>query len=75
MEELPSTTEEVDETMRELVQALLDGDDGTSLTNHSRRAVGAFAAFLNERMCVPRDMGAMSAATLQYLAWQLQTYN
>lgn len=29
------------------------------------KAVGTLAAFLNERMCVPRDMGAMSAACLK----------
>ncbi|KAL7567555.1 hypothetical protein ACA910_000159 [Epithemia clementina (nom. ined.)] len=75
VDELPSTLEELDETMRELAEALLGGDDGTTLTNHSRRTVGAFASFLNNRMCVPRDMGAMPAASLQHLAWQLQTYN
>lgn len=75
MDELPSSTEEVDETMRELVQALIDGDDGTGLTNYSCRTVGALASFLVERMCVPRDMGAIPAASLQYMAWQLQTYN
>eukprot|EP00527_Entomoneis_sp_CCMP2396_P003325 CAMPEP_0198144192 /NCGR_PEP_ID=MMETSP1443-20131203/13990_1 /TAXON_ID=186043 /ORGANISM="Entomoneis sp., Strain CCMP2396" /LENGTH=474 /DNA_ID=CAMNT_0043807545 /DNA_START=59 /DNA_END=1483 /DNA_ORIENTATION=+ len=70
-----SSEEELDETMRELVEVLLGNADETSLTNDSRRAVGALVAFLNERMCVPRDMGATPAAVLEHLEWKLQTYN
>lgn len=72
--DLPSTPTDVDETLRELVDVLLN-DDGDLLTNASRRAVGSLAAFLDERMCVPRDMGAMPAATIKVLAWNLQTFN
>jgi glutathione S-transferase len=72
--DLPETAHEVDETLRELVDVLLN-DDYDLLTNASRRSVGSLAAFLDERMCVPRDMGAMSAATIKVLAWKLQTYN
>ena len=73
---VPSTEDDLDETLRELVQVLLDEDeDGSTLTNHSRLTVGAMASFLLHRMCVPRDMGAVPAASLQQVAWQLQTYN
>ena len=34
--------------------------------------VGKLALFLDERMCVPRDMGAMSAACIKDVAYQLQ---
>ena len=69
-------TDEMDETLREMVDCLLRNDgDGDSLTNASKRTVGSLAAFLDERMCVPRDMGCMSAATIKLLAWNLQTYN
>jgi hypothetical protein len=36
------------------------------------QAVGTLAGFLDERMCVPRDMGTMSAACLKKVAWDLQ---
>lgn len=63
---LPTNESDLDETMRELVQALID-DDETKMTPR----VGALAGFLDERMCVPRDMGAMSAAAIKHLAYQL----
>jgi glutathione S-transferase len=72
--DLPRTAEEIDETLREMVDVLLN-DDYDLLTNASRRSVGSMASFLDERMCVPRDMGVMSAAAIKVLAWKLQTYN
>ena len=72
--DLPDDADEVDETLREMVEVLLN-EDGDLLTNASRRTVGSLAAFLDERMCVPRDMGCMSAATIKLLAWNLQTFN
>jgi hypothetical protein len=66
---LPKTEAKIEEAMKGLVQVLLHqdipGDD-------SSQAIGALAGFLDERMCVPRDMGAMSAASLKKVAWDLQ---
>lgn len=72
--DLPDSPMAVDETLREMVDVLLN-EDGDLLTNASRRTVGSLASFLDERMCVPRDMGAMPAATIKVLAWNLQTFN
>ena len=72
--DLPDSPTEVDETLREMVEVLLN-DDSDLLTNASRRTVGSLAAFLDERMCVPRDMGCPPAATIKVLAWNLQTFN
>lgn len=72
--DLPDDPDEVDETLREMAEVLLN-DDGDLLTNASRRTVGSLATFLDERMCVPRDMGSMSAAAIKVLAWNLQTFN
>lgn len=72
--DLPDTSEQVDETLREMADTLLN-DDFDLLTNASRRTVGSLAAFLDERMCVPRDMGCMSASAIKVLAWNLQTFN
>lgn len=67
---LPTTDTELDEVLRAMVCMLLDdyNDDVHSTTTH---AVGALAGFLDERMCVPRDMGAMSAASIKQLAHEL----
>jgi glutathione S-transferase len=66
---LPKIESEVEAALKGLIQVLLDqdipGDDPL-------QAVGALAGFLDERMCVPRDMGAMSAACLKKVAWDLQ---
>lgn len=35
--------------------------------------VAELASFLDHRMCVPRDMGSMSAASIQRLAHQLSS--
>jgi glutathione S-transferase len=66
---LPKTETRVEETLKGLVQVLLNPDiaGGDPL-----EAVGALAGFLDERMCVPRDMGAMSAACLKKVAGDLQ---
>lgn len=73
--DLPDSEEALDETMRDLVEVLLGLEDETSLTNDCRRTVGVLVSFLNERMCVPRDMGSLSAAALERLEWRLRTYN
>ena len=68
---------ELDSILRALVALLAkapadgDGDynvDG--LADHADK-VGKLASFLDERMCVPRDMGAMSAACIKDVAWKL----
>lgn len=63
---LPTSESELDETMREMVQALIDNEDSFMTPR-----VGALAGFLDERMCVPRDMGAMSASAIKQLAWKV----
>lgn len=64
---LPTSESELDETMRTMVQVLIEGKENADVTT----GVGALAAFLDERMCVPRDMGAMSASAIKQLAWKL----
>jgi len=65
---LPTSESELDGAMREMVQVLIqNGDASVSVS------VGALAGFLDERMCVPRDMGAMSASAIKQLAWKLTT--
>ena len=54
---------ELDNSLQSLALALM-GDEVAK----SERGVKAFAQFLDMRMCVPRDMGAMSAATIKLLA-------
>jgi len=65
---LPQTDADVDEALRCLVQSLLHHEEATKIAP----SVGALARFLDERMCVPRDMGAMSAACIKQLAWEYQ---
>jgi glutathione S-transferase len=77
---LPKTEAKVEETVNCLVQVLLHqgipGGDPLQAVDipggDPLQAVGALARFLDERMCVPRDMGAMSAACLKKVAWDLQ---
>jgi hypothetical protein len=65
---LLSSEEEVDSSLRALACVLLDqGDNVKDVTG-----LAAIAKFLDERMCVPRDMGAMSAATIKILASELE---
>ena len=57
----------VNEAMRALADILINNNDASK----SVEGVGALAAFLDHRMCVPRDMGAMSAASIKQLAYEL----
>lgn len=59
---LPTTREGLEEAMRGLASCLLKD------TSVSSSSVVALAKFLDERMCVPRDMGAMSAAFIKKVA-------
>jgi hypothetical protein len=60
---LPTSEGELEKAMMELVQSLIHDDDAL-LTDRA----AALAGYLDERMCVPRDMGAMPAATMKLLA-------
>lgn len=62
---LPASEDAREAALRGLTQLLL-GHDPDNDTDEA--AVGAWARFLDQRMCVPRDMGAMSAATIKLIA-------
>jgi glutathione S-transferase len=66
---LSSAEEEVDLGLRALACVLLD-EEGENAKDVP--GLAAIAKFLDERMCVPRDMGAMSAATIKVLACELE---
>ena len=74
---IPLDEENLDRAMRALATILIYGtaDDGkyaeleqASSEGASVDGVYALAKFLDERMCVPRDMGSMSAAAIKRLA-------
>ena len=59
--------EEIDSALREVLAALQEGevkDIVSSLSGNARE----LASHLDEQLCVPRDMGALPAATLRTLA-------
>ena len=70
------TEQEVDLSLQVLVKQLLqwhDNDDKKILVDGKNKDIVAnLAAFLDERMCVPRDMGAQSAATIKKLSIALR---
>jgi len=61
--------ENIDSALRELVMVLINDDDSDDVSD----GIGALASFLDERMCVPRDMGAMSAAALKRVAMKYKS--
>ena len=77
---MPQTRDAMDAAMRQLVEVLLQLDRGAIgesnnaavlkalQGNEDLAAVGALSTFLDERMCVPRDMGALSAARIAQIA-------
>ena len=69
---LPDSLSSADLAIRKLVTLLIDGGDINSL-HPGGEDVGVLATFLDERMCVPRDMGFMSAAVIKNLSVQLRT--
>ena len=69
---LPDSLSSADLAIRKLVKLLIDGGDINSL-HPGGEDVGVLATFLDERMCVPRDMGFMSAAVIKNLSVQLRT--
>lgn len=64
---LPTNEDGLDEAMRGLVAALID-DDADNDSSPPTQEVGALASYLDERMCVPRDMGMLSAAAIKRLS-------
>jgi len=67
--DLPETEQDVDRALRGLVSSLLGSEaEGESEAG----AIGAMASFLDHRMCVPRDMGAMPAACIKAAARKLK---
>lgn len=63
MDGIPDTVPEMEDALYGLVQLLLGNDDAS--TGKSSQTL---ALFLDERMCVPRDMGSMSAACIKSVA-------
>jgi len=65
---------DIDMSLRELA-ALLVVDIKTiiriSRDANLKRQVGSMASFLDERLCVPRDMGSMSAFSIRQIAYRL----
>ncbi len=71
-EAFPSSEDEADFALRTMAQLLLD-DSSRLESAIDMGSVQQLATFLDYRMCVPRDMGAMSAATIKNLAVRLRT--
>jgi len=63
--------DELEDALRSMVVCLLNEGDGEGSVSKDPK-VGALASFLDDRMCVPRDMGCLSAATIKRLAAQHQ---
>mmetsp|Transcript_122 Transcript_122/g.188 ORF Transcript_122/g.188 Transcript_122/m.188 type:complete len:471 (+) Transcript_122:73-1485(+) len=66
-----SSESELDEIMRAMIYILIHQDGEEAKDAKNVHGVGEFATFLDERMCVPRDMGSMSAASIKYLAYEM----
>ena len=67
---LPASTEEADKALQEMANLLVELSDGTTdeYSMQGSEEARIIATFLDERMCVPRDMGSMAAATIKNLA-------
>ena len=67
-----ATTEDYTRALAEVAEMLLladEGEDVAAVTDDEQLAarVSAIAAYLDDRMCVPRDMGAPPAAAIRAL--------
>ena len=70
---LPDTMEDADTTLRAMIQTLWsEEEEDPTPPDDSTAAVQCLATFLDHRMCVPRDMGPMAAATIKNLAVRLR---
>uniref|UniRef100_A0A7S4MTS2 GST C-terminal domain-containing protein n=1 Tax=Odontella aurita TaxID=265563 RepID=A0A7S4MTS2_9STRA len=67
---LPSDENGLEEAMRGLAAVLIKEGEISSADSESTlsKEVISLASYLDERMCVPRDMGSMSAAAMKRLA-------
>jgi len=63
-EGLPTKEGDLDLALRSLASALIEGGESAGVGPE----VMALASFLDDRMCVPRDMGALSAASIKRVA-------
>ena len=61
---LPDNEKDIDAALKDLVESLTTQDNAASDLTTAK----AIASFLDDRMCVPRDMGAMPAATIKLFA-------
>jgi glutathione S-transferase len=70
---LPETNEQADKALRALAAILLQvhPKEQHDVIANQVDGLATVASFLDERMCVPRDMGAMSAATIKTLSHEL----
>mmetsp|Transcript_12318 Transcript_12318/g.29610 ORF Transcript_12318/g.29610 Transcript_12318/m.29610 type:complete len:481 (-) Transcript_12318:24-1466(-) len=71
LEALPSSYDQLDDLLLELALLLKDtGQNGLKEpdTKAASESVTCLASFLDERMCVPRDMGCMPASTIKLIA-------
>lgn len=68
--DLPVDEKELDFTMRSLACILCDDRYDSDIVEECKndKSVQVLASFLDERMCVPRDMGALSAACFKRIA-------
>ena len=69
--DLPSTEQSANKSLQTLVSLLLEQCTAHDLDGDVK-ADAALARYLDDRMCVPRDMGAISAACIKKLAVELE---
>jgi glutathione S-transferase len=69
--DMPETEQDVGATLAALVQILLLDEEVEMDLDVSADQVGALAAFLDDRMCVPRDMGKQCANAIKWVAASL----
>ncbi|KAL3914180.1 MAG: hypothetical protein SGILL_006203 [Bacillariaceae sp.] len=75
---LPSNEADMDELLLKLANVLVDAGSSSGQQLDApggccSQEVACLAAFLDERMCVPRDMGVMSAACIKSLSMGSQS--
>lgn len=70
---LPTSEEAIDAALHAMVSLLLDPTLIDNQLEESIETVQSLATFLDHRMCVPRDMGVMPAATIKRLAVDLRS--
>ena len=66
--DLPETAEAAEASLVALVETLREMSENPGSVDFVQDSVLEIARFLDTRMCVPRDMGAMAAGTIKTLA-------